>query len=310
MLFVFLIFFHTLNHPWIFYDEGTIYEETAVPIPGSFNEIFQIISSFGLSNNLSSSNYLYSSNTVTRANIFGAPFLLILGFFLKKNALLYHSLNLFLHLANTTLVYLILRKIAFEYSFFSRPIIVLSTLLWAIHPTQAESVLLTTNIGATLSYFVFFILFYDFLKNKEENKTYLRKIILPICFLIPMLLNEYIIMLPIILFIYSLIENCRLQIFTNAIKKTWEETLPYLAGLFIYSIYFLFSSYKFAQVTTSNSFLLNIERIFWLSPQIFVHYLKLISFPAVLSVDQTSFVKLGKSLLDPYSIACFVIVIL
>lgn len=304
------IYFHSLNRPWIFYDERVIFEETVCPIPTSFGEIFEYFNSFGLTNNLSSTNLLYTSNSVNRSSLFGVPLLIIIGFFFQKNAALYHSLNLFLHIANTSLVYLILRWCFSNFIPLSRYIAIVLASIWAIHPVNVESILLSTNVGALLSYLIFFSLFYDFLKNKEKNKSTLRRIILPICFLLPMLTNEYIVTLPILFFIYSLIENYKSKPFVEALKLAWEQSLPYIIGLFIYLVYFLLSSFRFFQATSLNPIILFIERILWLSPQIFVHYLKLIFLPKVISVDQSALVHLGKSLFNWYPIICFIILLL
>jgi Tfp pilus assembly protein PilF len=118
-------------------------------------------------------------------------------------------------------------------------------------------------------------------------------------------MNEYIITLPVILFVYSFLENYKLNDFKDSIKNAINQTLPYLIGFLLYSIYFLFSSYRFFQASSFNFAILFFERIFWLTPQIFFHYIKLIFFPKVLSIDQTSFVLFGKSLFDPYSVFCF-----
>lgn len=303
----FLIFFHTLHRPWIFYDENIIYDETLFPIPASFSEIFEIIGSFGLSTNLNSSNFLYSSNSVTRFNLFDIPIRLFIGFLFQKNAFLYHSLALCLHLLNIAIVYQIL-KWCFSNS--KRLITVLLTLLWAIHPAQIESVLLTTNFVATFNYSVFFLLFLDFIKNKERNVSLKRRVVLPFCFLLPMLINEYIVALPVILFTYGFIDNLKSINIKDSFKIALQQSLPYLIGLVIYVVYFIFSSYQFSYPASINPLILLTERVFWFAPQIFFHFIKLIFFPRTLSLDQSAFVGLGKSLFDTYSIFCMVFILL
>lgn len=308
---VLILYLPTLDRSWIFYDERLIFDELAVPIPSSFKEIFEIINSFGVVNNLSSTNFLYSSNSVNRPSLLGVPFLLLVGLFFKKSAFLYHAFNLFLHLINTGFVYLILRQ-AFSFSnfnFLNRFLIVILTSIWAIHPVNSESILLSTNIGANLSYLIFFALFYDFIKNRHKNHLFYRQLLLPVSFLIPMLLNEYIIALPLVILTYSLIQNLTTNL-KNSIKTSLKESSPYLIGFFIYLIYFYFSSYKFYKPSEFNHLTVAIERILWLSPQIFIHSLKLVFFPKILSIDQTGLVQLGKSLFDTYSIFCTLFLLL
>ena len=40
VILVLLFFLPTLNRPWLFYDENAIYDETFVPVPRTFGEIF------------------------------------------------------------------------------------------------------------------------------------------------------------------------------------------------------------------------------------------------------------------------------
>ena len=98
----------TLNRPWLFYDERMIEDETFLPIPASFKEIGEIISSFGISNNLGSSNFLYSSNQVNRFNMFAVPLALFVFHAFQKNIILYHLFLISLHLLNTFLVYFLI----------------------------------------------------------------------------------------------------------------------------------------------------------------------------------------------------------
>lgn len=300
-----LIFSLSLFRSWIFYDEYAVYNETFIPIPSSFNELVEILSSFGLINNFGSSNFLYSAVSVIRTNLLGVPLLLVLGLFFKKTAFFYHVLCLLLHLINTALVFFILKTIFNNQ--IRRIILIGLVLLWSIHPVQIESVLLSSNIGATISYIFFFALFYDFIKNKDKNNLAIRKILLPILFLLPMLLNEYVIALPLILVFYSFIENYKNNSLKLALKKTFSDSFPYITGLLLYVIYFLLSYYAFFQPVKSHIGL-TLERMFWLTPQIIVHYLKLVLFPKTLSIDQTAHVHLGHSILDLYSIFCILFV--
>ena len=304
-----IIYAHSLNRPWIFYDEPAIYDETVSPISSSFSETLEVLQTFGITNNLSSNNFLYSSNSVNRINLLGVPIRSFTGLFFDKNSFLYHLFNLILHVLNTCFIFLILKTV-FSYSkLINRSVLILLTLLWACHPAHIESILLSTNVNATLSYSIFFILFYDFLRNKDKNNSKLRLILLPFCYLIPMLMNEYIIVLPIILFTYSFYEEFTSNDFKHSVRLAVNKTFPYLVGLFIYLIYFIFSSYKFFQSASYNPIILFFERTFWLFPQIFFHHIKLIFFPKTLSIDQASFVALGKSLYDPYSVFCLVFTI-
>src|SRR3990167_875121 len=149
---ILLIYTNSLNRPWIFYDEPAISKEISFPTPSSFAETIEIIKSFGTVNNLNSNNFIYSANSVNRITFLDVPVRLFTGFLLQKKSLLYHSLNLMLHIINTLLVYLILRTFILTPGFIVRLIIILLTLIWACHPVHVESILLSTNVNATFSY--------------------------------------------------------------------------------------------------------------------------------------------------------------
>ena len=180
---------------------------------------------------------------------------------------------------------------------------IIPTLIWALHPVQIESVLLSLNIAPVTGYFICFILFYDFLKNK--NPPILKRWMLGIfILLIPLVLHEYITILPLVFFVFSLLESLKSTSIVQSFKTAYNNTSHYLFGILAYTIFFFFSHYRFNLPTTYNMETI-LERFFWLSPQIFFHNIKLIFFPKILSIDQTAHIKLSHSLFNNYSVFCF-----
>ncbi len=314
LIIVAILFIPTLVRPWLIYDERSIFEGTHFPTPTSIGEFFEIIENFGLNFNIISSNAIYSSNYITRTSPLGQLIGMTLGFLFKAKPFPYHFFNFSFHLINTFLVYLILKNLLNgetlnkANSLIKRCFIIILTLIWAVHPAMVESVLLATNFGALISYCFLFLFTLDFLVNRENNKSYsLRRYIIPFLFLIPMMMNEYIVTTPLILFTISLYLNYKKCEFKTALKTSYEETSPYFYGLVLYLVYFvLFTHYQSEHLFEKNSLLVFFERIFWLAPQIFFHMIKLIFYPNHLSIDQTLFVKLGNTLSDPYSLFCII----
>ena len=306
------VYSHTINRQWIFYDENVIYEETAVPIAASFSEIAEIIKEFGTSYSFTSGNFLHSSNIVYRKINLGAPYLLLLAFLLKKSAILWHLINLFFHLVNVIIVYLILNNCILKNSFSKRILTIAFTLIWALHPVQVESVLLSSNIGATVCYSICLLLFYDFIKQKHRAYSASKSLLVFFIFIITaIMLHEYIIVLPLIFLLYSLFNHYLGNDFKHSFIKSIKEVFPLLLGLVTYLAFLLLTSnHDFNQQGLSNPLLLSLERIFWLSPQIIFRYLKLIFFPQTLSIDQSGYVKLADSIFSPYSILCFSLLML
>lgn len=312
LIIVSILFIPTLTRPWLIYDERSIFEGTHFPTPTSIGEFFETIESFGLNFNIISSNAIYSSNYITRTSPLGQLIGMTLAFLFKAKPFFYHLFNFSFHLINTFLVYLILKNLLNgetlnkTNSLIKRYFIFILTMLWAVHPVMIEPVLLATNFGALVSYCFLFSFTLDFLLKRESNKaSSLRRYIIPFLFLVPMMINEYIVTTPFILFTISLYLNRKKGDFRTALKASYQETSPYFYGLVLYLAYFvLFTHYQSGHLFEKNSLIIFFERIFWLAPQIFFHMIKLIFYPNHLSVDQTLFVKLGNTLSDPYSLFC------
>ncbi|MBI2995375.1 MAG: hypothetical protein HYY52_01530 [Candidatus Melainabacteria bacterium] len=305
-----ILYIPTINREWLLYDERIIVDGTYFATPLSLGEIFEIINNFGLNFNVLSSNTIYSSNYLTRTCPLAQIFGMLINFFLKKEAVLYHIFNLVLHLINTVLVFYILKLTFKSTNNLSRLPVILLTLIWATHPALTESILLSINCGATFSYIFFFSLLLDFLLNRDKNTSFIRRLIIPIIFFIPMLINEYIAALPVILFFISTHSAYKTSSLKAAFKKAFQETAPYLIGLLCYVLYFFFTTnYQASHLAAENEFVVFLERVFWLSPQIFFHLLKVTFLPLKLSIDQTVFVSLGKTLFDPYSLFCIIFLV-
>ena len=312
---VFIFYFHTLNYSWKNYDEHILYEESILPIPHSFSEIFEIISSLGLNNHFESSNAIYSNISNIRGTPADVLFCLFFFWLFKSSSLAYHTFSLILHILNCCLCFFILIKISSiqkQTPFFITRLFLVSflTLIWALHPVNVEAILLATNFGALVTYFfcfLFFLYFINLIRSSGaiHELPLHHSIGLFLAYLFILFLNEYSITLPFILLFYllstSLFHN-PVTSFKSTLLIIIKKLTPMFLALFIFVIYFFLQPE--IRTTQENSMLIKLERIFWLSPQIFFHYLKLIFHPATLSVDQTALVKLAKVLFDPYAIFC------
>src|SRR3989338_5885417 len=193
-----------------------IFQETLLPIPKSFMEIFELIKAFGLNHYFEASNLVYSDITNTRRTSV-APLLFIFWLF-QKNASGYHLFSLILHLLNTAILFFILKKIPTNYAKEGQaqglPIqISLLTLLWSLHPANVESVLFATNMFSLVTYFFCLLLTFYYTSliiqraqglpiKKEGQALGLPLLGLPLLYIIPLSLNEYAVTFPIILFLF------------------------------------------------------------------------------------------------------------
>ncbi len=299
ILTVFIFYFHTIFFAVKSFDEITPFKEIHMPVCFSFSEIFELISLLGLHHYFEASNTLYSSIISIRSNPVGDFLVLLVQFFCRKNPVNYHSYSLILHLINTAFLFLILNKIAIEFAPTIKNAlrllaISLLTFLWATHPVNIESILLLTNYNPTFSYTLCILTIYIYL-NHISNST-LKSIILFITFLPAVLTAEYLFMLPFILFSYTFA-------ISKSFKYSLKQTLPLFIVSIIFILSFLFSSSKI-NLQAQSSLLLTLERVFWFSPQILFHLVKLFILPVKLSIDQAFFVKLGEIIFSPYSIFC------
>lgn len=291
-LIVFVFFAHTLNYSWKFFDEDIIYAQSIWPIAHSLFELMEIIKSFGLNQLFESSSVIYSNIAIMRGTPVSNLVTLITLYLFKDSAFCFHLLMLVLHIANTVLCFLILNKVNTTKNYLN----FILTLIWAFHPVNVESILLATNFGALLTYFISLLIFFLVISNKKHP------VIVFFLFLFVVFFNEYAVTLPLILFFYLLANNVQNK------KELFKRILPLVIVLVIYTIFsFLSSTVK---IPLKEDLIITLERIFWLSPQIFMHFIKLVFFPVNLSIDQTAFVKISHSLFSPYAVFCFLVLCL
>ena len=307
-LVVFLFYAHALSYEWKIYDENIIFQELVFPIPKSFSEIFEYIKLFGLNHHFEASNPLYSNISNLRSNSFASFITLFVFWMFQKNSFSYHLLSVILHMINTCLLFMILYSIFKSSSKINLFLISTLTLFWALHPLNIEAVLLATNWTALLTYALCFLTFFICLHfNDSKEKSKIGLIITFFLFLAALFTCEYAVTLPIITSFYLLAQN-NYYLKKVEIKKVFKAIFPLFIAISVFIVYFFLSPSKSNLISSNSNFrLLTLERIFWLSPQIFFHFLKLIIFPVHLSIDQASFVYLSKRLFEPYAIICFFI---
>lgn len=311
-LFVFIFFYKGLDSSWKYYDEDIIFNETILPIPSNFSEALELIRLFGINNHFIAGNTFYSDISNIRSDPINNLLILFVFFLFQKNAFLYHLLSLSMHVLNTCLLFFIINKITETYNpasiklrFF---ITAALTLLWSLHPANVEPVLFASNWPTLLSYTLTFILVFCFLniKTKRSKLFFITTFLL---YLATLFICEHSVTLPLILFFYFYATNSFLNqnaSIKESIKVAFKKTLPLFLVLFIFIFYFFFSPLKEnIHVITNASLTTTLQRIFWLSPHIFSHLVKLTLFPLSLSLDQTAHIRLSDELFSTYAVFCF-----
>jgi len=310
-LIVFLFYAHTLNYEWKFFDEDIIYNELILPVPGSFSDLLDIISSFGLNNRFEASNPFYSDIS----NLRGTPsnnLILLTAFYLfKKSPLNYHLFALIMHVINSILCFLIIHKIISRQKNknispnFTGFLSLIVSLIWALHPVNIESVLFTTNFGALISYFFCFLIVYIYLvatwSKNELNKNQLFLVFF--LYLIPLFITEHSVTLSLAIFSYCfLTTRFKNSSIKESLFRSFKNTFPLFIALFVFLIYFVFIQDN--SVVNKTPIVITLQRIFWFSPQVLIHLLKLLFFPFILTIDQSAQMKYSLELFRPYPLIC------
>ncbi len=305
---VFLFYFFSLNREWQFFDERLIFKEELFPIPVNFSELFEVIRTFAFNYHVDSQNAFFSNIITVRSNTIGAILNILISFVFGKTALFYHILQITLHLINTILIWFIFFNLFASNKLSQKENHVISsllTLIWALHPVNVEAVLLTTNWTSLLTYgfcFAFILNLLVKINNDCIGRNLGEFCLLVILFLISIFISEYSYTLPFILLFFGLYLLLKKNKPTKeSIITSLRLSLPFFIGLLIYGIYFLSKSVTLFQ----GSFNLTLQRVFWLSPQIFVHFLKLFLYPKDLSLYQTNLITLADTLFHPYAVFSF-----
>lgn len=313
ILIVFLFYAHTLNYPWKYFDEQIIYNETVFPQARSIPEIFEYLKYFGLNHHFEASSPFYSSIANLRCDPANTFMTIIVYYLFQKKALLFHLLSLIFHILNACLLFNLLNIISVKYLSNLSPILKLTfisalTLIWALHPLNTESILFTANWAALISYFFCLLTIYYFLKVYSISTNAINSFIIFLIYLFPLFTTEYSITVPLILFFYTFSlyrsENKGTSLI-DCLKFSFKKIVPILIALIIFIIHFTSSETRGnISYSTGNTITLTLERVLWLSPQILWHFIKLISLPLNLSIDQTSMVNIANSYFHPHAVFC------
>ena len=297
LLIVFLTYSFSLNRGWQFFDERMIYNEGLLPTPRDFSELLEIIKTYCFSYHFDSQNTFFSNLINVRSAPFGEILKLLTALLLKNNAFLYHLLQLSIHLINTTLVWIIFYNLLKFKDLPYKSSLVLSSLaslIWSLHPLNTEAIMLATNWNSLLTHTFSFAFFLYILKkvsnNCSANKNH-EVFIIALFYIISLFLTEYSYILPVVLFLISF--GFSFKKF-NDVKKSLDYSInlskPFIYGLVIFFCISLIKSiiqFK-SDLITNQPLNFSMERVLWLSPQIFFHFIKLFFFPKSLSFHQTN----------------------
>lgn len=313
---VLLIYIRSIFFDIKAYDELAIFAEEYLPIPGSFFELKEYILNLGLNQHFVAANSVYTNISSFRSNPLGNLLQLTVQFLFKNNPINYHIASLFLHLLNTAIVYIVLNKFKALFTNQGKSInifiVPLLTLTWSLHPTSIEAILLATNFLIVFSCTAILTCIYLFITSFNDNFSefkigFIKSAVIFTTYLVGLFIVEYMFYLPLIIFSISFIVNTYIspkKSIQSSFISSFKSSFIFFLASSIYILSTLLSKVGSAILSQKDSLGQVAERVLWLSPQIFVHFIKLVVFPSTLSIDQSLLVKTGNALFDPYSIFC------
>lgn len=234
----------------------------------------------------------------------GTPLHYLICYIFKANPFLFHTWGLVLHL----FAILSLAQLFFKFTN-NKNISLTTSLIWAIHPTNVESVVWATNWTAPLGAILYFYTLnqvISLIKSKNDTKKHVAIISLITMFQI--LFAEYNITIPLAI-IFTIFYFQKYSATVNTISNIFKYSfIPTIITLFYLVIRFVFVHSE-TSTHTQNGIIGIIERLVYLTPQTFLHNLWLIIFPHHLSIDQLDLLTLDNSFLGIHHIASIIILI-
>lgn len=234
------------------------------------------------------------------------PLFYLVNFLFHARPFLFHLLGLLLHCA--AIYYF--TKFSYELCK-NKQISLFSGLIWAIHPTNVEPVIWATNWPALLGIVIYFYTLYKAasLVNKGASLR-ITTIFTVLMTAIQILLIEHTISIP-----FAILLTIYYQLKTSFNKpKAFQKALMVSFPSFVVILaYWILRINLIAKVIGSNAhdnLTQSLERIIFLTPQVFFHQIKLIFFPLKLSIDQIDLLTLDKVFLGSYNLFCIFFLIL
>lgn len=248
--------------------------------------------------------FTFSSIKNVHVGILSIPLFYLINFLFQAKPYLFHLWGMLLH----CLALYFFTWFCFNLTS-NKNIAFIAGLLWTLHPTNIEPIIWATNwtqLFALVLYF--FTLNKIILLIKDDTPSRTTTMFIVFITLIQILFSEHTITIPFAIFLtimYFLKYTNKVTILNTAFKTSLPAFLIILG-------YWIFRNALISKATSSsaqNNFGELIERLIFLSPQVFLHQLKLIFFPLKLTIDQIDLLNLDK-ILSIYNLFCVFIAVL
>ena len=268
LFFGFFVYFNAIFHPFV-HDDIVFIKKNPFISQLNLKNIFLQTASFEGKSAIINSYYRPVLEVFYRAQY------QLFGF----NSSGYHLVNIFLHIANSFMIFLLLQFLSKGRKVFAFA----ASFIFLVHPAQSEAVACISGISNLVFAFFCFLSFYFYLlatqKSKRKNYFVLCCFSLAVFFL-ALFAKEQAVVLPMLIILF---EICNFLFFDNknSENKVLAEKIVLIVSFFlILTGYFLFRKTVVGS-TSADAIIINHE--FWLRilaiPQTIIVYLGIVFFP-------------------------------
>ncbi len=265
----FIVFFNSLFNPFQFDDFAQIVNNPFINNLGSIPSYFEKGMAF-------SGNYSFKMLHLQYRPFYFSYFTIVYAFF-GANPLPFHLFQLFLHITNSILLFVIFSKL------FKKEIAFLISLIFLVHPINSEAVIYIADVQETIFILFGLIAFYLILQTNKRILSIRKLILISVLLLFSLFTKETGSLFLILLFIY-------VYLFSKVNKKRFFLSVMGVLLIYLVTRYII----SFNSVTDISQSLIQ-QASFYIRlitmPKIFFYYFSKFVYPINLAVGQLWLVK-------------------
>lgn len=309
ILITILLYAISLTYGFRNFDEDSIIQDFYVK--KTFSEYVQKYILIDLNGITNATGFAFSSIKNVHWCPLERPLFYLVNFLFQAKPLLFHILSLALH---CFVLYFLCLFVFFLTS--NKTIAMFSGIIWAIHPVNVEPVIWATNWPALVGALLYFFTLCKVSKKINRHFTEGTPLRSNFAFLftitlIQILIVEHCISIPVLIFLVTFFQVKHFLNNQNKINPIKEAILNSFPSIVVVIIYLLIRLlFIEASHNAGNNIFSSIERVFFVTPQAFIHHLNMVVLPINLTIDELDLLKLDNKILGSYHIFSLLITFL